>query len=502
LWFRYDAGAARPGQYVEYQKVLRGESGPDDLFCELAGGVRTQVHKHGEQVWVFADQGGTHNVSHFLGQIAEAARAIEAESFVLDGELLGALDSSVIRRALSRRKDLSDADLRFVAFDCLHLDGEDLHEEPLCERAQRLSALLTHSGRIASVRFSEEPTQTEALARGRDSAYDVTGVGCDWRVVCEDAKAGVVEDEREAEDAAEVVVSETAHNALSRLWVVQGPPDDLTPVRQEDAPVDFIYLRRYVGVDADPLHSSRLKALKMPFQDLVERYRLADFQRRPAIMAAALTRHELATDPARLVVPLSAYGELLIGTPPDATTRLVLRQEVVADAIQFAQDPEKIVEVGADDFISPDGNAQWPADQQWPIESTLDLSVLAGPGEVLELRASGRAILGTQKPRFHEVFLLFQGMPENSGRYVWNLITVNGIDRWVGRKPKEQMPYLFRHDQETEVGSARSESGWVCWNPEGIRALAASALANILPMNWDSRLIPYDDAPFTDFCCP
>jgi bifunctional non-homologous end joining protein LigD len=88
-----------------------------------------------------------------LPGICEAAAQLTKGSAVLDGETValdadGRSDFGALRRAITRREPLV-----YMAFDLLHLDGEDLRLLPLVERRARLIELL--DGSEATLGFSE-----------------------------------------------------------------------------------------------------------------------------------------------------------------------------------------------------------------------------------------------------------------------------------------------------------------------------------------------------------
>jgi ATP-dependent DNA ligase len=108
------------------------------------------VRREGARVRCFT-RGGFDWADRFPA-IVEAARSIRADSFMIDGEAI-----------VCRPDGLSDFDaLRFgrrahevmlVAFDLIELEGEDLRDEPLERRKQRLAKLLARGGE--AITFSE-----------------------------------------------------------------------------------------------------------------------------------------------------------------------------------------------------------------------------------------------------------------------------------------------------------------------------------------------------------
>lgn len=77
--------------------------------------------------------------------IVDDAAAIDATSFIIDGEICvqdetGRTDFGAVRRAMTREPHR----LVYFVFDLLHLDGEDLRSKPLEERRAKLRWLVQH----------------------------------------------------------------------------------------------------------------------------------------------------------------------------------------------------------------------------------------------------------------------------------------------------------------------------------------------------------------------
>jgi bifunctional non-homologous end joining protein LigD len=101
--------------------------------------------------------------------LAEAAKALDVESAIIDGEIIvlneaGLSDFSELRKAITRRQH----DLYFVAFDLLHLNGHDLRDMPLEDRREILAGMIEPGGRI---QFSEAlPGEAKAIYHLVDQA--------------------------------------------------------------------------------------------------------------------------------------------------------------------------------------------------------------------------------------------------------------------------------------------------------------------------------------------
>jgi DNA ligase D-like protein (predicted ligase) len=118
-------------------------------------GYRTQVHVEPAGVRTY-----TRNAYEWTDRywvIAEQARALTCRSAILDGEVIvqdaqGRSDFHSLRAAIQNRP----RELVFMAFDLLHLDGEDLRKKPLGERRARLQKLIGPPDPGSRIHFSEE----------------------------------------------------------------------------------------------------------------------------------------------------------------------------------------------------------------------------------------------------------------------------------------------------------------------------------------------------------
>jgi DNA ligase 1 len=162
-------------------------------------GARIQVHRDGDAVRVFTRN--LNDVTARVPEVVEVARSFAARAFVLDGETIGVADDALPRRfqdTMSRfgRDDATSHSLTLAAFffDVLHLDGADLLDRPLAERAEILAALVG-DWRVPAIE-TDDPAAAEAfladaLATGHegvmvkalDSPYDAGRRGASWRKV-------------------------------------------------------------------------------------------------------------------------------------------------------------------------------------------------------------------------------------------------------------------------------------------------------------------------------
>jgi len=105
-------------------------------------GIRIQIHRRDEEVRIYTRN--LNDITHALAGIAEAVRRLPVRQAVLDGEALW-MDAGVPRafqETVSRiDRDAPPEGVETFLFDLLHIDGDDLLDTPLQERATRLEAI-------------------------------------------------------------------------------------------------------------------------------------------------------------------------------------------------------------------------------------------------------------------------------------------------------------------------------------------------------------------------
>jgi DNA ligase-1 len=130
-------------------------------------GIRIQIHRRGPDVRVFTRN--LNDITHALPGIVEAARRLPVQAAVLDGEAIWMGDDGPAAFQDTVAQIDSDAPPEGIAtflFDLLHVDGEDLLDVPLEERAGRLAAIapaLKIPGAITSDPAEGERVLDEAL---------------------------------------------------------------------------------------------------------------------------------------------------------------------------------------------------------------------------------------------------------------------------------------------------------------------------------------------------
>jgi DNA ligase-1 len=162
-------------------------------------GARIQLHRDGDEVRIFTRN--LNDVTDRLPGIVGAARAMPATCFILDGEALGWLEDGErpdrfqeVMSRFGRHDGVAGGTLAARFFDCLHLDGEDLLDLPLTERAEALDQV-AGPYRVPSI-LTDDPSEAAAffertVAAGHEgvmvkaaaSRYEAGRRGGAWRKV-------------------------------------------------------------------------------------------------------------------------------------------------------------------------------------------------------------------------------------------------------------------------------------------------------------------------------
>ena len=165
------------------------ETGRSSVEWKLDG-VRIQVHKHARSVRVW-----TRNLNEITAGVPEVVRIVgelDADSLVLDGEVLGVDESGDPLKFQDTMAGSSTVAPFF--FDLLHHDGDDLLDIALEERLQRLEGVVGDRkipGVVTESATEGQAVLDEALARGHegvvvkaaDSPYQAGRRGKTWRKV-------------------------------------------------------------------------------------------------------------------------------------------------------------------------------------------------------------------------------------------------------------------------------------------------------------------------------
>jgi DNA ligase-1 len=139
-------------------------------------GVRVQVHRQEGRVVVYTRN--LNDVTSRVPGVVEAARAIPALSFVLDGEAMTTAPDGrpmafpEIMSRFGTDEPPTDAAVEPFFFDVLHLDGVDLIDRPLAERRAALERLVS-AERLVPSKVTDEPARAEeVLAEARRMGHE------------------------------------------------------------------------------------------------------------------------------------------------------------------------------------------------------------------------------------------------------------------------------------------------------------------------------------------
>lgn len=143
-------------------------------------GVRAQIHKLDGVAKIYSRR--LEDVTSSFPEVEAAAAHIDHD-FVLDGEIVPFRDGrplpfQLLQRRLRRIRDfeiaVSQAPVKYFAFDALLLDGAELYRLPLKDRSPKLDALLKGTGLERAERF--EGTSADdfqrIFRRSRDLGYE------------------------------------------------------------------------------------------------------------------------------------------------------------------------------------------------------------------------------------------------------------------------------------------------------------------------------------------
>ncbi|HEY2696647.1 MAG TPA: ATP-dependent DNA ligase [Pseudonocardiaceae bacterium] len=160
-------------------------------------GARIQVHRDGDEVHIYTRT--LREITGSVPELVELARALPCRSVVLDGETLALNDDGRPRpfqETMSRFGATSEREvlLHPYFFDCLHLDGVDLLDEPLSARREalgRVAGPYVIPGEVTEDAAAAETLLTNALAAGHegvvvkalDSVYAAGRRGKAWQKV-------------------------------------------------------------------------------------------------------------------------------------------------------------------------------------------------------------------------------------------------------------------------------------------------------------------------------
>ncbi|HYH32661.1 MAG TPA: ATP-dependent DNA ligase [Pseudonocardia sp.] len=136
-------------------------------------GARIQVHRDGDEVRVWTRT--LREITPGVPELVELVRGLPCRSVVLDGETLALRDDGRPRpfqETMSRfGSDAGEELLRPFFFDCLHLDGADLLDEPLHVRLEALERVAAGHRMPGALRPGAEEA-AELLERALDAGHE------------------------------------------------------------------------------------------------------------------------------------------------------------------------------------------------------------------------------------------------------------------------------------------------------------------------------------------
>jgi ATP-dependent DNA ligase I len=158
-------------------------------------GIRIQLHRRGDEVRIYTRN--LNEITHALPGIVEAVRGLAVEQAVLDGEALwmGEAGPAAFQETVARiDSDAPPEGVVTFLFDLLRVDGDDLLDTPLEERAARLAEIapqLTIPGVFTSDPEAAQRVLDESLRAGHEgvvvkdaaSTYGAGRRGKSWRKV-------------------------------------------------------------------------------------------------------------------------------------------------------------------------------------------------------------------------------------------------------------------------------------------------------------------------------
>jgi DNA ligase 1 len=158
-------------------------------------GIRIQIHRRGDEVRIYTRN--LNPITDALPGIVDAVRRLPVSQAVLDGEALWMSEDrpAAFQDTVSQiDSDAPPEGIVTFLFDLLHVDGDDLLDTPLEQRAERLEAIASHL-KIPSVLTSDpeegQRVLDEALEAGHEgvvvkdaaSLYGAGRRGKAWRKV-------------------------------------------------------------------------------------------------------------------------------------------------------------------------------------------------------------------------------------------------------------------------------------------------------------------------------
>jgi DNA ligase-1 len=159
---------ASPGSSLQDAMARVGEAVVDWKL----DGARIQVHRDGDDVAVYSRT--LDDLTSRLPEVVAAARALPAGAVVLDGEAIALRPDGRPEpfQVTGSRIASGSPGITPVMFDVLHVDGEDLLDAPLSERAQALDDTVPEPLRIPRVITADAATAQAHLAAALEAGHE------------------------------------------------------------------------------------------------------------------------------------------------------------------------------------------------------------------------------------------------------------------------------------------------------------------------------------------
>jgi DNA ligase-1 len=135
-------------------------------------GIRIQIHRRDEEVRIYTRN--LNEITHALPGIVDAVRRLPVQRAVLDGEALwmGEHGPAAFQDTVSQiDADAPPEGIVTFLFDLLHVDGVDLLDTPLQERATRLESLAPHL-KVPAVVTSDPAEAQRVLDEALDAGHE------------------------------------------------------------------------------------------------------------------------------------------------------------------------------------------------------------------------------------------------------------------------------------------------------------------------------------------
>jgi DNA ligase-1 len=170
------------------------ELGPTVIVDAKYDGARIQVHRNGSDIAVFTRS--LRDITRAVPEVVRLVGELPCHSIILDGETLAVTDDGRPRPFQETMSGFGAGRgvLRPYFFDCLHLDGADLIDEPLIERLAALASVapglripsrtLTSTGEIAAA-FDEMVAAGHegVMVKAPDGRYAAGRRGRAWQKI-------------------------------------------------------------------------------------------------------------------------------------------------------------------------------------------------------------------------------------------------------------------------------------------------------------------------------